>query len=86
MAHFCIDPQLTRYSTAEAPADDSNESLSVVVGWVGCEERPAAVALAGVLSALFDTRAHHVRGHVGVHVATVPVRKDSNINLLEMSH
>ena len=84
MRHLGVDAELAGGSTAEAPADDTDESLGAIVGSVRREERTAGVALAGVLPALLHSGADHVRGHVAVHRAAFAISKDGDVNLLEL--
>ena len=84
MRHLGVDTELAGGSTAEAPADDTDESLGAIVGSVRREERTAGVALARVLPALLHSGADHVRGHVVVQRAAVAISEDGDVNLLEM--
>ena len=86
MRHLGVDGAMPCDSTFKAPADDTDESLSAIVGSVRREERTAGVALAGVLPALPHSGADHVRGHLVVHHAAVAISKDSDVNFLKLSY
>ena len=85
MSNLGVDAELTGDSAAEAPADNTDQGLGVVVDSVGREERTAGVALAGVFPALPDAGADHVRGHEVVHLAAVAISEDGDLDLLEMA-
>ena len=83
VGHLGVDPQLAWIGTTKAPADHSDQALSVVVGRVGYEERATTVSLASVLSSFHESSTEHVRSHVPVHIAAVPVSKHSDIDLVK---
>ena len=81
--NLSIDPKLARIGTAKAPADGSDQGLSVVVGRIPDEERTSAVALASIFPSLHDSSTEHVRGHVLVHLAAVAVSEHGDVDLVK---
>ena len=80
---FGVDAELAGVRTAKAPADSSDQSLGIVVGRVGDEERTTTVSLASILASLHDTGTEHVWGHVLVHLAAVSIGKHCDVNLMK---
>ena len=80
---FGVDSELAGVRTAKAPADSSDQSLCIVVGRVGDEERTTTVSLASILASLHETGTQHVWGHVLVHLSAIAVSEHGNVNLME---
>src|SRR5581483_96110 len=76
-----IDTELHRPGAAFAPADDAGLEIAALA--VGNHQRPAAVALAGVMATLSKARAHHgvgdgaaIRGEAVAHLGSSDLYRD----------